>query len=58
MWCRVLFKSSFQLKIHQHDCFSEFFFFIFDINTLKHRKTPKKHKLYVFSCKKQLQKHF
>lgn len=53
----MLFKSSFQLKIHQHDCFSEFFF-IFDINTLKHQKTPEKHKLYVFSCKKQLQKHF
>jgi len=52
----VLFKSVFQLKIHQNNFFY-IFFFIFDINILKLSKnTYKNINLMFFHTKKQFEK--
>lgn len=53
LWCRVLFKSAFRLKIHQNDLFFRFFFFLTSAHQ-NYRKTLKEHQFVVFSS----QMHF
>jgi len=52
-----VFKSNFQLKMHQNDYFfSIFFFFFFTSAHQNHLKTPKEHQFDAFSEKNSLKK--
>jgi hypothetical protein len=57
LWCKVHFKSTFRLKMHQNNFFSDLFF-IFDISTSKPLESTKKSINLMFFQAKRTQKQF
>jgi len=58
LWCKVLFKIAFRLKMHQNEFFFRFCFKIFDISTSKPPQNTKKNiNLMFFQAKNTFEKH-